>query len=85
MVLERRPGKGHASTVPRKRAIIVGAGDVAEALVREIHRGALPYTVCGLVTDEPLLRGRRLHGVGVVGEIDDLPRAVRAARTSPRF
>lgn len=72
LLLERRPARS-ADAVPIKRAIIVGAGDVAEALVREIHRGALPYTVTGLVTDEPLLRGRRLHGVGVVGEVSDLP------------
>ena len=71
VVLERRqPGILGAD---RKRALVVGAGDVAEALLREINRGALPYTVIGLVTDEPLMRGRRLHGVGVLGGIGDIP------------
>jgi FlaA1/EpsC-like NDP-sugar epimerase len=81
LLLERRPAAG-ATAVPRKRAIIVGAGDVAEALVREIHRGSLAYTVAGLVTDEPLLRGRRLHGVGVIGAVDDLPALCAAYEVS---
>lgn len=71
MVLERRPAT--ALAVERRRALVVGAGDVAEALLREIHRGALPYTVIGLVTDDPTMRGRRLHGVSVMGGIDEIP------------
>jgi FlaA1/EpsC-like NDP-sugar epimerase len=68
LLLERRaPGS------TRRRALVVGAGDVAEALLREIQRGALPYAVTGLVTDDPGLRGRRLHGIRVVGTIDDIP------------
>jgi FlaA1/EpsC-like NDP-sugar epimerase len=72
MVLERRPAAAAEGT-ERRRALVVGAGDVAEALLREIHRGALPYTVLGLVTDDPTMRGRRLHGVTVLGAIDDIP------------
>jgi len=33
----------------------------------------LPYRVVGLVADDPRLRGRRLHGVSVLGRVDDLP------------
>ena len=73
MVLERRPAVAAEETVERRRALIVGAGDVAEALLREINRGALPYVVLGLVTDDPAVRGRRLHGVSVLGGIDDIP------------
>jgi FlaA1/EpsC-like NDP-sugar epimerase len=72
MVLERRPANA-ADAIERRRALVVGAGDVAEALLREIQRGALPYTVLGLVTDDPVMRGRRLHGVSVLGGIDDIP------------
>ena len=71
LVLERKPG---LARVASRRALVVGAGDVAEALLREIHRGALPYKVVGLITDEPMLRGRRLHGVGVLGGVDDIPK-----------
>jgi FlaA1/EpsC-like NDP-sugar epimerase len=70
LLLERRPG---ALDAPRKTAIIVGAGDVAEALIREINRGSLSYNVIGLVTDDPMLRGRSLHGLNVIGAVDDLP------------
>jgi FlaA1/EpsC-like NDP-sugar epimerase len=72
MVLERRPAAVREAT-ERRRALVVGAGDVAEALLREINRGALPYSVLGLVTDDPAMRGRRLHGVSVLGGIDDIP------------
>jgi FlaA1/EpsC-like NDP-sugar epimerase len=70
LYLEHREPK---SGKTRCRAIVVGAGDVAEALLREINRGALPYSVAGLVTDDPSLRGRRLQGIRVIGSIDDLP------------
>jgi FlaA1/EpsC-like NDP-sugar epimerase len=72
MVLERRPAVAAEPTESR-RALVVGAGDVAEALLREINRGALPYHVMGLVTDDPAMRGRRLHGVSVLGGVDDIP------------
>jgi FlaA1/EpsC-like NDP-sugar epimerase len=81
LILERRPvlnGNG-SNNGHRTRAVIVGSGDVAEALLREIGRGALPYTAVGLVDDDHHMRGRRLHGVGVLGGIDDLP-AICAAR-----
>lgn len=71
-LLERRPSLAGDVAEPR-RALVVGAGDVAEALLREIGRGALPYTVLGLVTDDPTLRGRRLRGVSVLGSVDDIP------------
>ena len=71
-VLERRPSLAKEVAEPR-RALVVGAGDVAEALLREIGRGALPYTVTGLVTDDPTLRGRRLRGVSILGAVDDIP------------
>ena len=71
-VLERRPSLAGEVAEPR-RALVVGAGDVAEALLREIGRGALPYTVLGLVTDDPTLRGRRLRGVSVLGAVGDIP------------
>ena len=72
LMLERRPTLA-GEPVKRQRTLVVGAGDVAEALLREIGRGSLPYKVLGLVTDDPVLRGRRLHGIGVVGGVDDIP------------
>jgi FlaA1/EpsC-like NDP-sugar epimerase len=71
LILERRPGA--IASAELRRSLVVGSGDVAEALLREIRRGALPYEVVGLVTDDPTMRGRRLHGVSVLGTVDEIP------------
>ncbi len=57
------------------RVIIVGAGEGGEALVRDLLR-APGYRPVGFVDDEPALRRRRIHGVPVLGSIDDLPALV---------
>jgi FlaA1/EpsC-like NDP-sugar epimerase len=62
-----------------KRAHIVGAGDAGEMLMREIGRGlTLNYEVVGFVDDDPRKQRRRIHGVEVVGTIDQLPRLCRS-------
>ena len=58
-----------------KTAIIVGAGDAAERLLNDLPRCG--YMAVGLVDDEPGKIGGRIHGVSVIGSIDDLPRLVR--------
>ena len=58
-----------------KTAIIVGAGDAAERLLNDLPRCG--YMAVGLVDDEPAKIGGRIHGVSVIGSIDDLPRLVR--------
>jgi len=58
----------------RKRALIVGAGDGGEMLIREIERNlTMNYEVVGFVDDEPRKQGRRIHGIEVLGAIDALP------------
>jgi FlaA1/EpsC-like NDP-sugar epimerase len=64
-----------------KEAFIVGAGDAAQLIVREMQRNpALGYTAIGLVDDDPRKRNLRIHGVRVVGTTDDLPRLLRDRR-----
>jgi FlaA1/EpsC-like NDP-sugar epimerase len=58
-----------------KTAIIVGAGDAAERLLNDLPRCG--YMAVGLVDDEPAKIGGQIHGVSVIGSIDDLPRLVR--------
>ena len=61
-----------------RRALVVGAGDAGEMLLREIARSnALDYEVVGLVDDDPRKQGVRIHGVGVVGTTADLPELCR--------
>jgi FlaA1/EpsC-like NDP-sugar epimerase len=61
-----------------KRALVVGAGDAADMLMREIGRNpGLPYNVIGFVDDDPAKQGRRIHGRKVLGDIDGLPELCR--------
>jgi FlaA1/EpsC-like NDP-sugar epimerase len=66
---------------PERRALIVGAGDAGDMLVREIGRNlTMPYEVVGFVDDEPRKRGMRIHGVEVLGTVDELSELCRAQR-----
>ncbi len=57
-----------------KRAIIAGAGDAGEMLIREIERSrVMSYDVVGFVDDDLRKQGRQIHGIEVVGTIDQLP------------
>ena len=53
--------------------IIMGAGDAAVNLVKEVSRSH-EWRVMGFLDDDEKKRGRLLHGVRVVGALDDLPR-----------
>jgi FlaA1/EpsC-like NDP-sugar epimerase len=70
--LIERPAAG--TIVARGReVIIVGAGDAAEQILREMLRTpSLGYTPIGLVDDDPRKKNLRLHGVRVIGTTDDL-------------
>ncbi|HEY5294090.1 MAG TPA: exopolysaccharide biosynthesis polyprenyl glycosylphosphotransferase [Gaiellaceae bacterium] len=60
----------------RKRLLIVGGSRAALGLLETLGRARTPYTVAGVVCDEPLRAG--LTGVPVLGRINDLARVVRA-------
>jgi len=64
-----------------KEALVVGAGDAAQLIVKELLRApALGYTPIGFVDDDPRKKNLRLHGVRVLGTIDDLPRLLHDRR-----
>jgi FlaA1/EpsC-like NDP-sugar epimerase len=61
-----------------KEVIVVGAGDAARLMIREMLRiPALGYTPIGLVDDNPSKKNIRIEGVRVLGRIDDLPHVIR--------
>ena len=73
-----------------KEAIIVGAGDAGQLVVKEMQRSpALGYTPIGLLDDDSRKRNLRLHGVRVLGTTADLgarhprPQAGRGADRDP--
>jgi FlaA1/EpsC-like NDP-sugar epimerase len=64
-----------------KEAIVVGAGDAAQLVIKEMLRNpGLGYTPIGIVDDDPRKRNLRLHGIRVLGTTDDLPRLFRDRR-----
>jgi FlaA1/EpsC-like NDP-sugar epimerase len=66
----RRRGEGWEP----KRVLIVGAGDAGEMVLKDIVRNpALGLQPVGLVDDDRRKRGRRLHGVAVLGARGDIP------------
>jgi FlaA1/EpsC-like NDP-sugar epimerase len=70
-----REGKKDSQGLGNTKALIVGAGDAGEMLVREIGRNpGLRYEIVGFVDDNSAKQGRRLHGIEVLGTVDDLPR-----------
>jgi FlaA1/EpsC-like NDP-sugar epimerase len=61
-------------TDAKTRILIVGGGDAAATLIRDVHDDPLrDYEIVGLVDDDPKKKGRRLHGVQVIGNVADIP------------
>ncbi|MGD9600888.1 MAG: polysaccharide biosynthesis protein [Gammaproteobacteria bacterium] len=61
------------------RVIVVGAGEAGETLVRDMRRDPA-WIAVGLVDDRRELARRRIHGVPVLGTIDELPALVARYR-----
>jgi FlaA1/EpsC-like NDP-sugar epimerase len=58
-----------------KRFLIVGAGNAGEALLREILRmPAAIYDVVGLIDDDAVKQGTHIHGIPILGTVEQLPR-----------
>jgi len=57
--------------VGSNRVVILGAGHAGELVAREMLRGN-EYTPIAFLDDEPRLRGSKLHGLSVLGGINDL-------------
>jgi FlaA1/EpsC-like NDP-sugar epimerase/CheY-like chemotaxis protein len=59
----------------RKRVLVLGAGDAGEMIVREmLHNGRLRYNPVGFLDDDPKKNGLRIHGIPVLGRIEDVRR-----------
>jgi len=61
-----------SSTRDATKVLVIGAGDAGEKLAREIRENpALNYDLVGFVDDNPNKVGRAIHGVTILGELDD--------------
>jgi FlaA1/EpsC-like NDP-sugar epimerase len=63
-------GRGGEQGAP---VVIMGAGDAAVGLVKELSRSH-EWRVVGFLDDDATKRGRLLHGVRVLGGLEELPR-----------
>lgn len=62
---------------PRRRALVVGGGDMGEVVMREMRRN--PHTelrLVGFVDDDPEKQSLQIHGYSCLGTTQDIPRIV---------
>jgi len=60
-----------------KNLLIVGAGAAGEQVLREIRQNSRgEFQIVGFVDDDRHKRGRMIHGVPVVGQVDQIPEIV---------
>jgi UDP-GlcNAc:undecaprenyl-phosphate GlcNAc-1-phosphate transferase len=77
LALRLRPQLG-ARDGPRRRVLLVGAGRSGRSLARELREdGAV--RVVGFLDDNPSVRRRRVHGVVVLGALDEIDAALETA------
>ncbi len=65
----------------RKRVLVIGAGDAGAMIVREMRNNRIyGYHPVGFIDDNPNKVGHRIHGVGVLGNRESLPRIITEHR-----
>ncbi|MFC1789566.1 polysaccharide biosynthesis protein [Patescibacteria group bacterium] len=63
----------------RERTLIVGAGDAGEQILRSIFNfRKSPYFPVGFVDDGQVKQGTQIHGLKVLGKLNDIPAIVRS-------
>ena len=61
----------------KEKTLIVGAGDAGEQILRSIlNSRSSPYQPIGFVDDNKFKQGIIIHGVQVVGKIEDIPQVI---------
>ena len=66
------------ATEEKERTLIVGAGDAGEQILRNILSSRIsPYFTVGFIDDNPAKQGVLIHGVRVLGKIEDIPRLAK--------
>jgi FlaA1/EpsC-like NDP-sugar epimerase len=64
-----------------RRVLVVGAGDAGALVVREMQKNpALPLTPICFLDDDQSKQKQQIHGVPVVGSLDDIARTVAVRR-----
>lgn len=65
--------KSRRGDSPVKKLLIVGAGDAGEKILREIYETQWNrFKPAGFLDDDPEKRGKTIHGIPVLGTLDDI-------------
>ena len=65
----------------RRRVLVIGAGDSGERVVREMKtRSVFNCQPIGLIDDNGLLLNQRIHGVRVLGAMQDIPKLMETLK-----
>jgi FlaA1/EpsC-like NDP-sugar epimerase len=71
--------RNRASFEGRKKVLIVGAGQAADLLLHEFGRNHIlsnEYNIVALVDDDLAKQGYNIHGVRVIGNLNDIPKII---------
>lgn len=72
---------GHTDHHKKIRTLIVGAGSAGEIIVRQMTGSREKnYDPIGIVDDDTRKHNSRIHGIPVIGDIDDIPKLAREKR-----
>ena len=62
----------------KEKTLIVGAGDAGEQILRSIQTSPhSPYLPLGFVDDHPVKQGILIHGLKVLGKIENIPELIK--------
>lgn len=68
----------HSRKTNYRKLLIIGAGNVGEKVLREIKEHAsINFEPVGFLDDDPDKRGKTIHGVPVLGTVDDIHKVKR--------
>ena len=78
-IIKERKAKQEQELRKRSRTLIVGAGDAAESVIREIDKNPrLHYQLIGCVDDDQTKVGQDIHEIPVLGTTQYIPAIVKA-------
>ena len=80
-ILAELPLSGQNGDNRSKRVLVVGAGDAGALVVREMQKNPhLPLKPVCFLDDDPDKQRKQIHGIPVVGKLNDLPRTLITRR-----
>ena len=72
--------------IERKNIVIIGAGDIGEMALRELERNVkYRYIMVGFIDDDIQKLGKTIHGIKVIGTIQDIPNLSKPYRIDEAF